>query len=132
MIAERDDSKKGWGVDRLRILLEIIPKKPTFPLGNYSNEIIIIIYSCFCQIIDVETFYGSLVQRILLLLKEREKIEESDWVLDEACKRNSLQCDGTFQNVLTRKFDNEIIPMFANILSFVDCYSNLEILLSVK
>lgn len=72
--------------------------------------------------------------RILLLLREREnRSRESStvsdkWVLEEACNRNSLQCDGTFQNVLGRKFDDEIIPLFANILSFIDCYSNLEIL----
>ncbi len=77
----------------------------------------------------IETFYGALVRRILLLLKQREEFhEKSDWVLREARDETSLQTGGTFQNVLARKIDAAIVPIFANILALVDCYYNLEII----
>lgn len=79
--------------------------------------------------IGIENFHGALVRRILLLLEQGENIDRySDWVIKVACDKRSLQSGGTFQNALARKIDEVLIPFFANILSFVDCYYNLDII----
>ena len=49
-------------------------------------------------------------------------------MLKEALSEKNLQSGGTFQNVLSRKLDEVIIPIFAAVLLFVDQYSNLNIL----
>ena len=71
---------------------------------------------------------------MLLILEEREKLKHQDfeWVIDEACNSASLQCDGTFHHVLSRKLDGVMIPIFANILTFADCYNNLEMICAAK
>uniref|UniRef100_A0A1X7SDQ3 Uncharacterized protein n=1 Tax=Amphimedon queenslandica TaxID=400682 RepID=A0A1X7SDQ3_AMPQE len=76
-----------------------------------------------------DTFYGALVKHIKNLLEEREKnFVYKEWVLNEALSTEKLQSGGTFQNVLTRRLDEVIIPLFADILLFVDHYSNLNLL----
>ena len=62
------------------------------------------------------------------LLQERETISKSEWVLDEALSAKKLQSGGTFQNVLKRKLDEVVVPIFAAILAFIDQYSNLSLL----
>ena len=32
-IAEKDDTKKEWAAHRIRVLLDLIPQIPQFPLG---------------------------------------------------------------------------------------------------
>ena len=39
-----------------------------------------------------------------------------------------LQSGGTFRNVLSRKLDEVVVPIFAEILAFVDHYSNLDLI----
>ena len=80
------------------------------------------------------TFYGALVKHIKNLLEEREKVNETfkEWVLNEALSTKKLQSGGTFQNVLTRRLDEVVVPLFADILLFVDHYSNLNLLKEVK
>lgn len=79
------------------------------------------------------TFYGSLVKHIKSLLEEREKcLIDKEWILTEALSGRKLQEGGTFQNVLTRRLDEIIIPIFAKILQFVDQYSNLNLLKQTK
>lgn len=69
------------------------------------------------------------MRRILLLLREIEIVgKDSNWVFSEACNGRSLQSGGTFQNVLVRKFDNVIIPVFASVIKVADSYFNLEML----
>ena len=69
------------------------------------------------------------MKRITLLLKERETVSKDvHWVLNEACNGRSLQSGGTFQNVLARKLDEVIVPVFARILASIDCYYNIDII----
>ncbi len=78
--------------------------------------------------VDDQTFYGALVKQIKILLKERDEIKnDKEWVLDEALNGRHLQSGGTFQNVLTRRLDEVIIPLFAAIIAFIDQYSNLNL-----
>ena len=81
-----------------------------------------------------DTFYGALVKHIKNLLEEREMINQTfkDWVLNEALSTKKLQSGGTFQNVLTRRLDEVIVPLFADILLFVDHYFNLNLLKEAK
>ena len=94
---------------------------------------IIVLYVLFPFIAN-NTFYGALVKHIKNLLEEREKVNETfkEWVLNEALSTKKLQSGGTFQNVLTRRLDEVIVPLFADILLFVDHYSNLNLLKEVK
>lgn len=82
----------------------------------------------------IETFHGALVWQILSLLQsyEKESPHSTDWVLDEALDATSLQNGGAFQNVLAKKIDKMLIPLFANILSYVDCYNNLDFIVNFK
>ncbi len=78
--------------------------------------------------VDDQTFYGALVKQIKILLKERDEIKnDKEWVLNEALNGRHLQSGGTFQNVLTRRLDEVIIPLFAAIIAFIDQYSNLNL-----
>ena len=54
--------------------------------------------------------------------------EKTEWVLDEAMSGKKLQSGGTFRNVLSRKLDEVITPIFAEVLVHVDRYSNLDLL----
>jgi hypothetical protein len=111
-LIENDDTRKEWTAQRVKVLLALIPQSPTYPLND-------------C------TFYGALVKSISKLLKEREKVtvmEKGHWVLNEAMSGRKLQSGGTFQNVLTRRLDEVITPIFAAILSFIDQYSNLNLI----
>ena len=79
--------------------------------------------------LDTKTFYGALVKHVKNLLEEREgHFLDSNWVLKEAMSGKRLQSGGTFQNVLSRKLDEVIVPIFTAVLLFVDQYSNLSIL----
>ena len=79
----------------------------------------------FC--LDDQCFYGALVKQIKHLLTERnEVVKDSQWVLDEALNGRHLQSGGTFQNVLSRRIDEVVIPVFASIIAYVDQYSNLS------
>lgn len=81
----------------------------------------------------IETFYGALVWRSLDLLQDREKSQHSaDWVLNEALNVTSLHHGGTFQNVVAKKLDQVLTWVFANILSFVDCYHNLDLISNLQ
>ena len=54
------------------------------------------------------------MKHILSVLKERDKIvQEREWVLMEAMNEKRLQCGGTFRNVLSRKLDEVVVPIFA-------------------
>ena len=63
------------------------------------------------------------------MLKERENVQQDkEWVLKEALNGRKLQIGRTFQNVLERRLDEVIVPIFAAILSFTDQYSNLDLM----
>ena len=66
------------------------------------------------------------MKQIKHLLKERDELDSNtQWVLNEALDGRRLQSGGTFQNVLSRRLDEVVIPVFASIIAFVDQYSNL-------
>ena len=80
--------------------------------------------------VDDSTFHGVLVRRIHRLLSERDQIREDDkhWVLNEALSSRKLQNGGTFQNVLARKVDDVLVPIFSEIIALVDRNYNLNCL----
>jgi hypothetical protein len=67
---------------------------------------------------------------IYRLLREREadRPDDSEWVLREALSTNKLQLGGTFRNVLIRKIDEVIDPIFAKIIAAIDQHSNLDLI----
>ena len=89
----------------------------------------IAIVSLLLLLIDESTFHGALVIHIHQLLKEREEIrvDEKNWVLREALSPKKLQSGGTFRNVIARKLDEVIIPIFAEIIALIDHNYNLDL-----
>ena len=55
-------------------------------------------------------------------------MQEREWVLMEAKNEKRLQSRGTFRNVLFHKLHEVVVPIFAEILAFVDRYSNLDLI----
>ena len=55
-------------------------------------------------------------------------VQDGGWVLREAMNEKGLQTGGTFRNALSRKLDEVVVPIFAEILAFVDHYSNLDLI----
>ena len=69
------------------------------------------------------------MKHIHRILQQRdEMMQDTEWVLGEAMSGKRLQSGGTFRNVLSHKLDEVIIPIFAEVLTFVGHYSNLELL----
>lgn len=64
------------------------------------------------------------------MLKERESVwkEEKHWVIREAMDMKSLHHGGTFRNVLSRKVDEVITPIFSEIISSIDRNCNLNLI----
>ena len=111
--------------ERVRLLIQVIPRKPTFPLGKYCYYVLCL-HSLYTE---PGTFYDILVAHIHRMLCERETVyQDDDWVLVEAMNMHHLQTGGTFMNVLTRKLDDIIVPCLAEIIAFVDRRSNLSLL----
>lgn len=76
-----------------------------------------------------DSFYEILVLHIHRILKEREHyLQDSNWILNEAMDIRRLQKGGHFMNVLTRKFDDVIIPVFSEVIAFMDQNYNLSLL----
>lgn len=80
--------------------------------------------------VDLPTFHGILVQRIAAIMKERDEILDprKRWVLEQAMDLKKLHTGGTFGNVLARKVDEVIVPIFAYIISIIDQNYNLDLL----
>lgn len=70
----------------------------------------------------VRLIYCALQQR------ERDRIDEKDWVLLEAMSGKRLQNGGTFRNVLARRIDEAIKPYFTEIIAHIDQNCNLDLL----
>jgi hypothetical protein len=64
------------------------------------------------------------------LLKEREedRPDLSEWVLSEALNASKLEVGGTFRNVLARKIDEVVTPIFAKIIACIDGNYNLNLI----
>ena len=69
---------------------------------------------------------------MLALLKQKEKDESGDdnWACNEALSAKKLQHGGTFRNALARKVDEMLIPLFAEIIAFIDFNYNLDLVVS--
>ena len=68
------------------------------------------------------------MKQILSVLKERDEVmNDREWVLKEAMSGRKLQSGGTFRNVLSRKLNEVVVPIFATILGAIDHYSNLNV-----
>ena len=82
------------------------------------------------MLLEPNCFYGTLVMHLYQLLKEREedRPDLSEWVLSEALNSSKLEVGGTFRNVLARKIDEVVIPIFAKIIACIDCYYNLNLI----
>jgi hypothetical protein len=80
--------------------------------------------------LDLTTFHGILVQHIFSVLKQREDVWEPNkqWVLNEAMDARKLQNGGTFRNVLARKIDDVIVPIFSEIIACMDRNYNLDLI----
>lgn len=78
---------------------------------------------------DSNSFYGVLVMYLYKLLQEREadRPDLSEWVLSEALDASKLEVGGTFRNVLARKIDEVVIPIFAKIIATIDFNYNLDL-----
>ena len=64
----------------------------------------------------------------LLREREAERTDLSDWVLTEALNSSNLEVGGTFRNVLARKIDDVVIPIFAKIIASIDRNYNLDLI----
>ena len=95
---------------------------------HYRGTTITVNHTSYLCSADDSTFHGILVRHIHQLLRERDRIREDDknWVLNEALSARKLQNGGTFQNVLARKLDDVIVPIFSEIIALVDCNYNLN------
>ena len=80
--------------------------------------------------VDVERFYGILVEHITRVLEQHVKVypKESKWVVNEAMNAKSLHQGGTFRNVLSRKIDKVVIPIFSEIIAAIDQSCNLNLI----
>ena len=67
---------------------------------------------------------------IYRLLQEREfdRPDLADWVLGEALNASNLEVGGTFRNVLARKIDEVVIPIFAKVIASIDRNYNLDLI----
>ena len=71
-----------------------------------------------------------MIRHISEILQEREneRVDEKQWVLNEAMNQRNIRHGGTFSNVLARKLDQIVTPIFAEILSKIDEYCNLNLI----
>ena len=63
----------------------------------------------------------------LLKQKEGDEREDDNWACNEALSAKKLQHGGTFRNALARKIDEMLIPLFAEIIAFIDFNYNLDL-----
>ena len=79
---------------------------------------------------DTTQFHGVLIQHIFNILQQRDdvRLDEKQWVVKEAMNPKSLQHGGTFRNVLSRKVDEVVIPIFSEIISIIDQNYNLNLI----
>ncbi|XP_019858868.1 PREDICTED: E3 ubiquitin-protein ligase rnf213-alpha-like [Amphimedon queenslandica] len=112
-------SKAASNPEQVSQLSQIIPPKILFPLSK-----------------DKITFHSQTIRLIKGILRDKESKDNSyakqKWILDESMNMTKLQEAGTFQNAVVRKFDDIIIPIFAEIISVIDKYSNLKLLSKIE
>ena len=79
---------------------------------------------------DSLKFCEVLVRHINKVLQEHDHVREDrkDWIIEEAKSRKSLQYGGTFRNVLSRKVDEVVVPIFSQIIATIDQNYNLRLI----
>ena len=124
---------KERAAERVKLLIELIPHKPVFPLGTTCHVTYLYMHNYEQPSLEPHSFYAILVSHIHRMLKEREEVykDSDDWIIQEAMNINHLQTGGTFKNVLARKLDEVIVPCFAKIIAFLDQNCNLNLLQGV-
>jgi hypothetical protein len=86
----------------------------------------------FCAESDGKTqFCEVLIHHIHKILQDSDDIceDRKEWVSNEAINVKSLQYGGTFRNVLSRKVDEVVVPIFSEIIAAIDQNYNLNILI---
>ena len=82
--------------------------------------------------INCELFYKQLKRQVIRLLQERDNRMEADaatrWVRNEALSHSSLQVGGTFRRALWLRVVNTVTPILAEIIAFLDCNFNLQLI----
>ena len=73
------------------------------------------------------SFYNHVV-KIMGENLEVNKKSYYDCIFEEANNMHRLQKAGSFRNALIRKFGEIVVPMLAKIVTFVDQYCNLDLL----
>lgn len=83
-----------------------------------------------CTHAESTQFCEVLVQHIQNVLQEHDEVREDqkDWVSNEAMNAKSLQHGGTFRNVLSRKVDEVVVPLFSQIIASIDRNYNLSLI----
>ena len=84
------------------------------------------------DVINCELFYKQLKWQVIRLLQERDSRMEADaatrWVRNEALSHSSLQVGGTFRRALWLRVVNTVTPILAEIIAFLDCNFNLQLI----
>ena len=64
------------------------------------------------------------------MLQERDSgmLDSNNWAFLESMQSKKLRQGGTFRNCLSRKFDEVIVPIFAEILGTIDKNFNLSLI----
>lgn len=79
---------------------------------------------------DCTQFHGVLIDHLFKVLQERDdiRVDEKEWVVNEAMNPKCLQQGGTFRNVLSRKVDRVVIDFFSEMISIIDRNNNLDLI----
>ncbi len=98
--------------------------------GFYSVLIQLVFNFTTLSLVDSTQFFGILVEHITRVLEQHDKVHptESKWVVNEAMNAKSLHQGGTFRNVLSRKVDKVVIPIFSEIIAAIDQNCNLNLI----
>ena len=59
---------------------------------------------------------------------DEERVDEKEWVINEAMNPKNLQHGGTFSNALSRKVDRIIVPILSEIIASIDKNYNLDLI----
>ena len=75
-------------------------------------------------------FHQILIEHISNVLQERDSgmLDSNNWAFLESMQSKKLRQGGTFRNCLSRKFDEVIVPIFAEILGTIDKNFNLSLI----
>lgn len=86
--------------------------------------------STFACVTDSHHFCEVLVLHIHEVLRKHDEAckDKQDWISSEAMNVKSLRHGGTFHNVLSRKVDEVVIPIFSEILAVIDQNYNLDLI----